>query len=107
MTAGNYRHRITVEKKVSTGQSSSGAEQYEWQPVFSTRAKYQSLSVRDFVAAAASQTQISGQFTIRYRELTAGEYRLIWRNTIYSILDFLPDEQSGRKTLTLPVKQQI
>ncbi len=107
MNAGKYRHRITVEKKVITGQSPSGSEITEWQPAFTTRAGYSALSVRDFVAAAASQTQISGKFTIRYREIPAGKYRLNWRGTHYHILDFLPDEKTGREELTLPVAQDI
>lgn len=107
MSAGAYRHKIEVERKVVTGQNSSGAEQVEWQLAFTTLAKYKALSVRDFIAASAAKSQISGKFTIRYRDIEPGVYRLLWRGVIYKIHGFLPDEKSGRESLTIPVSQDI
>ncbi|TVP11801.1 phage head closure protein [Shewanella sp. KCT] len=107
MNAGKYRHRIQVQKRTVTGQSSAGAEIVDWPEAFNTRGSFSKLSAKDFIAANASQSQIIGQFTIRYRDISEGEYRLVWRGRTYKIIAFLPDRDSGRKELTLPISQDI
>lgn len=107
MNAGKYRHKVTVQKRTVTGQTSTGAEIVDWITAFPTRAGFNKLSARDFIAANANQSQIIGNFTIRYRDIADGEYRLLWRGKAYKIIAFLPDETSGFKELTLPVSQDI
>ncbi len=107
INAGHYRHAIIVKKRVVTGQTNSGAEIEEWQKVFMTRGKFNKLSARDLIAANAVQSKIVGQFTIRYRDITNGEYRLYWRDKVYKIIEFLPDNRSGRRELILPISQDL
>lgn len=107
INAGMLRHKVILLKKTVTGQTNSGAEVIEWLPIGNTLASFHKLSARDFIAANAAQSQVSGHFVIRYRDIADGEYRLNWRGKLYKIVAFIPDEQSGRKTLTLPVSQQL
>ncbi len=105
--SGQYRHTIVVKKRTITGQTSSGAEIEEWLQVFMTRGKFYKLSARDLIAANAVQSKIVGQFIIRYRDIAEGEYRLYWRDKVYKIIEFLPDNTSGRRELILPISQDL
>jgi len=104
MQAGKLRHRVELQQVIYSQDNQSGAAIETWQTLASVWASIEPLSARDFIAAQASQNQISARAVIRYRKGIKSGMRLIHANAIYSIEGVLPDKDSGQEYLTLLLK---
>ncbi|MGI2183346.1 phage head closure protein [Shewanella oncorhynchi] len=105
MSSGNYRHRIDIYTATKQQDTLSGEELDQWTLAFQTMANFSSLSVRDFIAAAAAQSKISGEFTLHYRDGFPSEFRIKHAGKIYKPEGVMPDDKSGRKKLNIPVSE--
>lgn len=103
LKAGRLRHRIRIEQPGYVQDPATG----EMLPGWSTfadavPAAVEDLSVRDFIAAGAEQSEVTTRITIRYREGVTATMRAIWRGRVYSIKGVMHDPDSGLEYLTLP-----
>lgn len=103
MHAGRLRYRITFEQYQSTQDPNTGEIIKQWRPVKTVWADYQALSVKDFIAAGASQHSLSAQFVIRYRQGLSTEMRIAFNGQHFNPAGFLPDNKTGKEYLTIPV----
>lgn len=107
MQAGKLRHRVTIERPGLTQDPDSGEMVDGWAPFASVRAAIEPLSVREFIAAQASQSEVSARIVIRYREGIDASMRVLHRGKVYNIKGALPDDKSGREYLTLAVSEGV
>ena len=107
MQAGRLRHRVILQRAVKTQSPLTGAALTEWESVATIRAEVVAASAREFVAALASQSEVTTRITIRYREGISSRDRILCRNRIYNIEGVLPDPESGRVYLTLPCSEGV
>ena len=109
ISAGNLRHRITIQKKMVTDRHPvTGTEITEWVPLWeSVPAEVVPLSVREFVAAQAVQSKLSARIRIRWRPGVDASMRILHDGRIYNIEGVLPDPDSGRAYLTLPCSEGV
>jgi SPP1 family predicted phage head-tail adaptor len=107
LSAGKLRHRIAIEQKVDTPDPITGYPVTVWQSVAEVWAEITPLSVREFVAAQATQSAVTGRVRIRWRTgITAAmRIRHLADDRIYNIAGVLEDSRSGREWLTLPVSE--
>lgn len=108
LDAGKLRHRVRFERLVNT-RDSEGVLQPEWQTAFTTMAAIEPLSAREFIQAAAGQSEVTGRLTIRYRDGITAAMRIVHvkRGTVYNIQGLLPDKESGIEYLTIPVSTGV
>ncbi|QXC67251.1 phage head closure protein [Klebsiella aerogenes] len=102
MQAGKLRHRVILQEPVKEQNPITGAVINTWRDVATIRAEVSALSAREFIAAKASQGEITTRITIRYRDGVTRKHRILYRGCIYNIEGVLPDPRSGREYLTLP-----
>lgn len=117
ISAGRLRHRIAVEDRVITRDPETGAQIENWAPVFrleNVAAEIAPLSTREFLSAAAIQSEVRGRIVIRYAPGYAGllhgamRARDLRTNLVYQFAGTpFPDVDTGRTWLTIPVQAGV
>lgn len=107
MRAGKLRHRITIEKPGQTQDPVTGEMVPGWELVASVRADKRPSSAREFKQSQAGQSEITGEFQIRYRDDIDATMRIVHKGKIYNIEGVLEDDKTGRTHLTLPYSEGV
>lgn len=107
MQAGRLRHRVLLQRAVSTQSPITGAPITQWVDVAIVRAEVVAASAREFISAMATQSEVTTRITIRYRQGISNRDRILFRGKIYNIEGVLPDPVSGREYLTLPCSEGV
>ncbi|MEG5661335.1 phage head closure protein [Enterobacter bugandensis] len=107
MQAGKLRHQVTIQEPVMAQNPDTGAVNKTWRDVAIVWAEVYPLSAREFIAAQASQGEITTRIMIRFRTGITRKHRIIFRGSIYNIEGVLPDPESGREYLTLPCSEGV
>ena len=107
MKAGELRHRITINQKVTTQDPVTGEQLESWVQWARPWAKFEPLSVKDFIASQSNQSQIVARARIRYRDGLDPKMRVNYRGKDYSISGILPDPDSGLEYVTLPLSEEL
>jgi len=107
MRAGRLKHRISLEKPVKKQDPDSGEIVDSWQKVADLWAEIAPASVREFVAAQATQSEVTGRIVIRYRPDITNKFRITHKGRIYNIHGVLSDPDTGLDYLTLPVSEGV
>ncbi|MGP9834214.1 phage head closure protein [Marinobacter sp. NSM] len=107
MQIGKLRHRITIEKPGLTQDPQTGEMVPGWEAVTTVWAQKRPSSAREFKQSQAGQSEITGEFQIRYREGIDATMRILHRGKIYNIEGVLPDNESGLEWLTLPYSEGV
>lgn len=101
ISAGNLRHIVKIQQVVET-QSSSGAVESVWQDLYTrVYASIDPVSVREFLAAASTESQVTARITIRYKKNIVAKMRIVHGSTVYQIEGVQADIDSGIEYLTL------
>ena len=103
------RHRIRLDSLVGGQDPETGAPLPGWADAFpdltakgGIPAEFVPLSGREFLQAAATQSEVTARVTIRWMPGVEPTMRLVHDGTAYRIAAVLPDP-TGRKHLTLMV----
>lgn len=107
MRAGDLRHRVELQRPVFSQDPVTGEMTPSWVVVAEIYAAIESLSARDFLAAAAAQSKVSARIVIRYRAGVDSTMRIVYRDKTYNIEGVLADPKSGLDYLTLPCSEGV
>jgi len=107
MQAGRLRHRVILQRSVKDQSPVTGGITESWVDIAIIRAEVAPSSAREFVAAMATQSEVTTRITIRYRSAISSLDRILFRGKIYNIEGVLPDPVSGREYLTLPCSEGV
>lgn len=105
MRAGKLRHRVTIQSPSLNQDPSTGEMLNGWADVATVWAEVTDLSVKEFLAAQAGQSEVSSRVRIRYREGIDATMRILYRGRVYNIQGVLADAKSGLEYLTLPCSE--
>jgi len=84
--AGEYRHRVTIERKVVTQDPNTGFESVDWQPLHTdVQAAFRPLTSRELQAAGARQSRVSAEFEIADGLDVTGEDRIIHLGDVWEL----------------------
>lgn len=116
LAAGRLRHRVLIERLDNLLDSNgdviqnpeTGEVALGWVAVAEVYAAIEPLSVKEFIAAQATQSQTTTRIVLRARPGLTGALRLVHmvngvRGTVYNPAGFLPDPDSGLEYVTSPV----
>lgn len=103
MNFGNLRHRVDIISQEAT-QDNTGAINYEDVVIATVWAHIAPLSVRSFIAAASTNSQVTATCTMRYRDMKP-TYKIKHGDDEYDIVGILPDNRSGKEYLTITIKR--
>lgn len=101
------RHRVLIEQQVETQNPETGAMETAWVEYGSRWAEYVASSVREFIAASSTQSEVKGRFVFREDPGIAPEMRVIHRGKTYDVLGVMPDPDSGLEYITCPVSEGV
>ena len=107
LAAGKLRHRVMIQRQVETQDPNTGAVSAAWADYGARWAEYVAQSVREFIAAAAVQSEVKGRFVVRADETVTPDMRVIHRGKAYAILGVMPDPDSGLEYMTLAVSEGV
>jgi len=107
MRAGKLRHRVTLQSPGRTQDPATGEMIAGWTDVTTVWASIEALSAREFIAAQAAQSEITARVVMRYRPGVEATMRLKHGADVYNIHGVLPDPDSGREWMTLPVSRGV
>ena len=102
LEAGKLRHYIQLQRLVPITDPDTGLQEYSWSTYASTWASMEPASAREFMAAAAEQSEVRGKSVIRYRGDVVAADAILYRNKRYNILGVLEDPVSMYEYMTLP-----
>ena len=109
MRAGDLKHRIEIQHKVTPSDPVTGEfGEPVWELFAKVWAQVSPLSARDLIAAQAGQSKATARMKIRYRAGVLSTMRIAYRNEVYSIEGPpLEDPESGREYLTILVSKGV
>ena len=110
MRSGRLRMRLALERPVQTKNPTSGGTMETWELVQGgIPAEKSALTAREFIAAQAVQSQITGKIVMRWMDGITANMRLRDELTgqVYNIAGALPDTKTGRRYLTIPVSEGV
>lgn len=107
LAAGKLRHLVQIQRPYAYQDPETGELIRCWRLVAKVYAEIVPQSAREFMAAAAEQSEVRGRITIRRRDDVDATMRIVHRGLAYQILGVLADPVSGLEYLTLPVTEGV
>lgn len=107
VAAGQLRHRVTLQRNAVTQDPDTGEMVSGWQDVAQVWAAILPSSGREFIAAAAAQSEVQGKIVIRFRGDVDASMRVVHGGKYFNVLAVLPDADSGREHLTLMTSEGV
>ena len=107
IAAGSLNHRITIQRQEQTQSPETGEMLVDWADVADVWAHVEDVSVRDFIASASEQSQVTTRCTLRYRDDVDSSMRFLFRGQPYNILGVQHDKESGLEYMTLPSSRGV
>ena len=104
---GKLRHRISIERPGETQDPNTGEMIPGWEVVASVWAAKRPSSSREFKQSQAGQSEITGEFQIRYRDDIDATMRIVHNGKVYNIEGVLEDDETGLEWLTLPYSEGV
>lgn len=106
--AGLLRHRVDIQERQRTQDADTGETTDTWVDLYtSVPAAIEPISVREFIASKAAQSEIVARITIRYRAGLDATMRIVHNGKIYNPAGWLPDKESGLEYLTAPCSEGV
>lgn len=96
-----------IQRPEMTQDATTGEMLTTWVNVAAIWAAIAPASGREFLAAAAEQSEVRGRMTIRYRKDIDSTMRIVYRGMRHNILAVLPDNESGIEHLTLMTSEGV
>lgn len=107
VASGSLRHRVELQRRVETQDPDTGEIETTYVTYARPWADMHYQSAREFMAAAAEQSEVRGYCRMRYREEVNATDRIVFRGKWYGILGVMPDNESGIEHLTAPYSEGV
>lgn len=111
-----FRHRVTFQAPNEVQSSYSGAVELDagtpWVPVFAdVPAAVEQRTVRENVGGAQMQVTTAITITVRWRPGLNAKQRIVWQTAdgerVFNISGVIPDKQTNRTTVEIPVVELV
>lgn len=101
VASGDLRHKVQLQALTTTQNPVTGEIEQTWSTIAEPWAQVVPMSAREFVAAAAEQSEVRGRIVIRYRGDVDASMRIVYRGKWYGIFGVMEDAESGKEHQTL------
>lgn len=105
MNPGELRHRIIIQKQITT-QDTFGEQYEEWDNITTVWANINPISGREFFAAESVNSEITHKVRLRYREDIKPDMRVSYKGRIFRVESVI-NEFEKDKLLQLMCKELI
>lgn len=86
----SYRHRITLQH-LSQAPNSLGSPSNTWTAGETVYANVRALSGRELATAQSVQAETTHEITMRYRDITSANTKVVFEGVVYDLLSVVPD----------------
>jgi SPP1 family predicted phage head-tail adaptor len=104
LNSGEFRHRITIQKLTSQEDELGQVVDEEWVDVKSVWASIKTLQGREYIEAAATQSETTVRFIIRHTTGIDETMRVVFKGKTYEIVAPPINDNELNKTLTIITK---
>jgi SPP1 family predicted phage head-tail adaptor len=105
--AGSLRHKVQLQALTVTQNAVTGETVDTWMTIAEPWAEIVPMSAREFISAAAEQSEVRGRIVIRYRDAIDASMRIVYRGKYYAIFGVMADAESGKEHMTLMVGEGV
>lgn len=102
---GDFRHRITFQTPTVV-KDELGQEEIEWTDSKSVWAMIKTMQGREYFAAAATQSENTTRFVIRYTSGIDSNMRILYKGRVFEITAPPINDNEENKTLTIIAKEK-
>lgn len=99
--AGRFRHRVTIQAKTVSRDSSGGVLEGWVDFAKGVNAAIDTLSGSESYQARQITSQVDTEISIRWRPGILPTMRVVHNGDVYNVEGIVPDSDTGRKILTL------
>lgn len=107
VAAGDLRHKVELQAPTVAQNPVTGEEEVTWATIARPWAQIVPMSAREFMAAAAEQSEVRGRIVIRYRGEIDATMRFLYRGKWYAIFGVMTDAESGKEHMTCAVGEGV
>lgn len=112
MEAGEFRHRIALQRPEYAQDQNTGEMALSWVTVQTVWAAIKPMRGKEFIASHSNQSQVNTEIFIRFRTDIEPTWRMVHMvngaaGTIYNIAAVMPDRNSGREHLRMQVSSGV
>jgi SPP1 family predicted phage head-tail adaptor len=112
LRAGKLRHLVSLQRPQITQNQTTGEMETAWVEFARVWTSIEPLSVRDFIAAGAEQSEVRARIQMRRRADIDASCRAVGlygahRGLAYTILGVMADKDSGLEHQTLAVTEGV
>lgn len=106
MEAGEFRHRVSLQRPQYAQDPVTGENTLSWVPVQTVWAKIAPMRAREFIASQATQSEVTTEVFIRFRSDVQATWRAVHMvngvaGAVYNIHGVMQDRVTGREHLRL------
>lgn len=101
VAAGDLRHKVELQALVDGQDPVTGQFEPVWTTIARPWAQIVPMSAREFLSAAAEQSEVRGRIVIRFNGEVDATMRIVYRGKWYAIHGVMPDAESGKEHMTL------
>ncbi|AVL70864.1 head-tail adaptor protein [Oligella urethralis] len=106
MKAGKLRHRVTIQRLKRGQDPITGELVNDWLNLDTVWAAVEPLSVREFIQAGATQSEVTTRITMRKTDVKAAD-RILHRGKVFNVTGVLVDPKSGLEYVTCPCSEGV
>jgi len=108
LEAGRLRHRVTIQARTNTQDPITGESTIAWVDAWvNLAAAIEPLSAAELISAQAQRSEVTARMTIRSLAGLTATHRVLHNGRVYNIAGVIPDPDSGREWITLPVSEGV
>lgn len=107
LDAGRLRHRVVIERNTPAQDTTTGEMVDYWSEYTTVWASIEPMSAKEFIAAQAVQSEVTGKIVMRFRADITPDMRVNHNGRVYNIVGIIPDPDSGLEWMTLPVSDWV
>jgi SPP1 family predicted phage head-tail adaptor len=106
VASGKLRHWAELQDKQDTQDPDTLEIITDWVTIASVWCDIQPLSAREFLAAAAEQSEVRAKIILRHREIKP-TMRFVYRGKAYRVIGSMEDNESMREHVTCMVAEGV
>lgn len=107
VASGKREHKVRIQAPTITQDPDTGEMETVWTTIAEPWVDMNYQSVREFVAAAAEQSEVRGYALALFRDDIDATMRIVHRGKYYGILGVFPDNETGREHMTLALTEGV
>ncbi len=107
LASGQRRDWVAFQRPVEVQDPDTGEMLTTWETYWEAWVNMRYQSAREFIAAAAEQSEVKGYALSCFNDDVKAKDRIVYRGKWFGILGTMPDNESGIEHMTIPYSEGV